>query len=814
METSEGRTVEGIAKDKEVAQTEYESAIHANQLAGPHLVFLVFTISVGSIPAYTNVKIYLEYVMNLANDDNADEIRFQLSSGIGQRYGAQPDELASAFRPTEQTRIKITCEVQMAGRIQEIVSPSHGRHIYETRYQTSGRPSRRRTKIDYRSHSFLDRDFVLIISSKDLDSPRCFAELRRIGSQTTLALQMSLIPKNLYTIDSQEYIFVVDRSGSMSTGSPQRRIDIAKDTLTLLLRMLPASGTMFNMYIFDDDVESLSPRGLEYNEENLRKAVSLQFQWQYCTNCQSTYVDGIIPRGGTELHKAVRHILQARDLRMPTAVFLLTDGEVHGNDAIEAVRDAVAQAPKSAPLRVFTLGIGDQVSTAICEGISTAGNGVCLYAVQAESIIGKCARLFRAGRTRILRDVTIDWGIPDECLRTLSSTSSGQIAVPSLAIQQAPTQVNNVHSGTLTIVSAIIQLQDISIPRTVYLHGRLDNNGSPFEPLPIPVETVRLDGANKGLHMIHTLTAWRLIKEHEGKLGQLPATMIPGSEDDIRKAVIISLGERYQLVSQYTSFIAIDSGQNARRHFRIQATSRDNLRQPDATSHDQGKNSLSFLQTTCDLLSGLFWLARNPPLLDSRTIPGSWSTSSSSDSDETEDNNEAESDASAGSYTTFSTLSSLNSCDCSDCSVPSSLDLQPRLSPEEEEIQRQPSPRIEFRNLNSNQVQRMKLTKPLSRVSPNVIKLVRLQDFNGSFSPDCLRNISGIGSAVDEATKLDVDAKVWATALAIAFMQKEMVDQRALQNDLVAKAREFLDATAGLDSKKLLRHATQVLASL
>lgn len=481
------------------------------------------------------------------------------------------------------------------------------------------------------------------------------------------------------------------------------------------------------------------------------------------------------------------------------------------------------QAPKSAPLRVFTLGIGDMISTATCEGIATAGNGVCLYATQAESIIGKCARLFRAGRTRILRDVIIDWGIPDECFRTQSVTSSGQIlsqgniADWSPAIQQAPTEINNVHSGTQTIVSAIVQLRDISVPQTVYLRGRLDNNGSPFEPVPIPVRIVHLDGAKKGLPMIHTLTAWRLIQEHEMKRGKLPAT-ISGSEDDIRKAVIIGLGERYQLVSRYTSFIAIYSGQDNRRNFHRQGASRDNpgYRSPDeASNHDQGINNLSLLETTLYLLLGFFGLPRNLPVIDSTTLPGSWSTSSSPENDETEDDDGAESDISAGSYKTFSTLSSLNSCDCSDCSVLSSPELQPRLSPEDEEIQRQPSPRIEAQNPHFDHTpQRARLAEPPTQVSPSVMRLVHLQEFNGSFSLDCLRSISGIGSAVDEVNKLHVDDKVWATALAIAFMQKEMVDQRALQNDLVAKAREFLDANVGGGSNELLRYATQVLANL
>ncbi|KAH0590239.1 hypothetical protein H2248_000409 [Termitomyces sp. 'cryptogamus'] len=803
MKTSDDRIVEGVAKDKEIAQREYENAIHARRLTGlvNYATDDIFTISVGSIPAHTSVKVFLEYVMNLANDDNADEIRFQLSSGVGQRYGTPPDELTSALRPTEQTGIKITCDIQMAGRIRGISSPSHD--ILETRYQTSGRLSRRRTLIKYKSRSFLDRDFVLIISAKDLDSPRCFAELQGFGSQTTLALQMSLVPKNFRPIDNREYLFVVDRSGSMSGA----RIGTAKATLMLLLRMLPVSGTIFNVYIFDNNVESWSPHGLEYNEITLREA--------------SAYVDRICARGGTELHKAVQHVLQARNQDIPTTIFLLTDGEVYADDAVQTVREAVGQASKIAPLCVFTLGIGEQVSTATCEGIATAGNGVCLYTTHAESIIGKCARLFRAARTPILRDVTIDWGIPNDHPRTHGVTFSGQTLSPRTIsaslplVQQAPTRVDNVHSGTQTIVSAIIQLRENSVPKTVYLHGRLDNDDNPFQPLPIPVQIVHLDGAKRGLPMIHTLTAWRLIQEHEGKRAELPSTLMPASEDDIRKAVIISLGEKYQLVSRYTSFVAIDSGRDDRRCSHRQATPRVSPRQrtPGATPRHIGKrSSFRFLKTMLDLVLGFFHQARDPPVIDARTLPGSWSTSSFPYRDETGDDDDAENDTGVESHETFSTLSSLNSCDCSDGSLLSSPELRPRLSPEEEEIQRQPSPKP---TLDTDQPlpQRAQSAQPVA-LSPVVVELVCLQHFDGSYSLDSLREISGIGSAVDEVNNLDIDAKVWATALVIAFMQKEMVDHRALHNDLVVKSCQFLQDTANVELDELLKRAAQLLATL
>lgn len=71
---------------------------------------------------------------------------------------------------------------------------------------------------------------------------------------------------------------------------------------------------------------------------------------------------------------------------------------------------AVADAPDGAPLRVFTLEIGETVSSAMCEGIARAGNGLCLMAATSESIIAKAAKLVRASRACFLVNAYIDWG--------------------------------------------------------------------------------------------------------------------------------------------------------------------------------------------------------------------------------------------------------------------------------------------------------------------------------------------------------------------------------------------------------------------
>ncbi|KAG6837909.1 hypothetical protein H0H93_013062 [Arthromyces matolae] len=808
METSDGRVVTGVAKEKEAAQQEFEQATHGGHFAG----LINYVTDDRSIPAYANVKVRLEYVMNLANDDNTDEIRFQLSSGVGQRYGSPPEELTSAFRPTSSTKVRITCEIQTAGRIKGISSPSHGNDIKETRYSTENRPSRRRTTIRYRSPSFLDRDFILIIGAYGLDSPRCFAEMREDDQgQRTIALQLTVVPKlHLPAIAAQEYLFVVDRSGSMGTEIPRSRMEVAKDTLLLLLRLLPPSGTSFNIQVFDNVVESFNHCSVPYNEKTLKDA--------------SAYVDGVEARNGTELTKAIRQVLAGRNRSIPTAVFVLTDGEVFdNNNSAAVVAEEVKQASSTAPLRVFTLGIGNQVSTATCESIAIAGNGVYLYATQAENILGKCARLFRAGRTPIVQNASVDWCIPNEYLWTQGVTFSGHTLSPrSIAhsppsVQQAPAQVDNIHSGTQTVVSTIIQLKKYYAPVAVYLRGELDNNGSPFE-IRIPVEKVRLNGVKEGLPLIHIRTAWRLIQEHEAKRGKLPSSIIPATEEEVRKAIIVNLGKRYQLVSEHTSFVAIDSGQNDRSRIRRQ---RSNIigspSEPTPEVSDRSpRQSHSFLGLIANLFSGLLWQDMNTRPDVGTQLPGSWPTPSESSADE--NNGGHESDGSADSRETFSTLSSLNSCDCSDFdSVPPSPDLRPRLSPEEEDIQRQPSPRFGPRTLDPNGAppRMIRVTQPIDIVSPAIIELVRLQSFDGSYTLETLRNINiaGMGRAVNEVNNFAVDRTVWATALAIALMKREM-GQTSLLNDLVAKALEFLEGKTNIDVDDLLKLAKDALGDV
>ena len=205
--------------------------------------------------------------MSLLEDDFTDQVRLLLPVCIGMRYGTPPAGVREAAIVPEE-RIKISVDVFMKGEIISITSPSHPTFSIVDGIALSGAPGARCKTAQYHSPYFLARDFILSIKSEGLDAPRCFAQRNAASS---VAMQLTLVPNiTLPNVPQQEYIFLVDRSGSMNGG----RIETAKRALMMLLRALPTSGTTFNIFSFGSLCDSLWDESQAYDEETLRTAVS------------------------------------------------------------------------------------------------------------------------------------------------------------------------------------------------------------------------------------------------------------------------------------------------------------------------------------------------------------------------------------------------------------------------------------------------------------------------------------------------------------------------------------------------------------
>ncbi|KAJ7785776.1 hypothetical protein B0H16DRAFT_1487985 [Mycena metata] len=805
MRTSDDRVVKAVCKEKTQAREEYEQALAQGQETSllEWVADDIFTISVGSIPANSTVSTKLVFTMTLVNDDNADEIRFQLPMCVGERYGPPLTALEGAAAPSASTRIRITADIQTSGRIQSIASPSHSDSITETKYPTHlDRPSRRRSTVRYRSTNYLDRDFVLVVRAEDLDAPRCFAELQRDPEgkhSDTVAMQFTIVPNfKLPPVAGQEYIFLVDRSGSMG-GS---RIETAKRTLELLLRMLPSRDSKFNIFSFGFHCDSLWSHSQVYNQTTLSAATA------HVASMSADYGPG------TEIRGAFDAIFRSRTTFVSTAVLALTDGEVTDIDGtVVDIQTAVSNSHAAgAHLRVFCLGIGNGVSTAMCEGIARAGNGVCLFAVHTESILGKCARLFRAGRTPFVENVTIDWGIPDENLSLRSQTvnfsmSSSPQRVrlrPAPVVQQSPAFISDIHAGTRMNVYAILTLRKTMVPKEVTLRGQIANgDGDAFE-LTVPIRGIQLADSEPGLPLVHTLAAWRLIQDHQERTASLAVAVGDASDEEIRKASIIRLGERYQVASRYTSFVAVDSGQDTQRRARRAPS-------PIDTSRDvQRQAPLSGLRR---IFNRFF---NTSPVVSPTTagpdLPGAWP-----DANSTADLARDDPDEGYQSAATFSTLSSLEGSSESEWSDWS--DAPPPVSEEDARIQRSPSPNLEPLRLaplpiREQRRQRIQQAAPEPRappppVHPEVVELAALQLFDGSFD-ESIRRL--VGDQIFDDTQ-QVDVAVWATALGIAFMSRHLQDpaQKDLLDDLLEKAYEFLGGKQNSGVRRIIERAKGLL---
>ena len=117
---------------------------------------------------------------------------------------------------------------------------------------------------------------MLVIKADELDVSSCFAEIEKAPGRNgldTIALQLNIVPKFEYPVLSQqEYIFLVDRSGSMGGDG---RIEAAKRILTMILKVIPSNGSFFNIWSFGGRNDSFWPRSVPYDDQSLHSAVNV-----------------------------------------------------------------------------------------------------------------------------------------------------------------------------------------------------------------------------------------------------------------------------------------------------------------------------------------------------------------------------------------------------------------------------------------------------------------------------------------------------------------------------------------------------------
>ena len=517
------RTVRGLIKRREEARAIYEHAKNTGRVAAlldqerPN----IFTQSVANILPGEQVTVTISYVETLRYEEGAYEFVFPMVVGPryipGQATGHQgggwapdtnrvPD--ASHITPwvaAKGTRaghdISMELALDAGVPIQDVRSKSHDIEV--------DRQSASRASIRLRDEAVIpNKDFILKydvagaeIADAILTTPAP-GRSKGAGGYFTMILQPpARLPES--DIQPKELVFVLDTSGSM-WGFP---LEKAKEVINRALDEL-YPGDTFNLITFSGDTHIVFPEPVYPTAENIRKAKAVL----------ASRTGG----GGTEMMKAIRAALVPSDKQDHVRVVcFLTDGYV-GDDM-----EIVGEVQKHPNARVFAFGIGTAVNRFLLDKMAESGRGAVEYVTLADKADEAAHRFYERVRSPLLTDLYIDWGglpVTDVYPQRLPDLFSGQPLVISGRFTQA--------------ASGKIRLKGTRAggPFTREIPVTFSPSSPPFDALAGFWARRRIDDLMS-----------------QDWLGLQQGAMKPALKEQITQ-----LGLDYRLMTQFTSFVAVE----------------------------------------------------------------------------------------------------------------------------------------------------------------------------------------------------------------------------------------------------------------
>ncbi|KAJ5579733.1 uncharacterized protein N7459_005718 [Penicillium hispanicum] len=552
------KLLEGAVKAKEAARADFDHAVIQRKVAVlvEELAPEVFETSVGNIPAQTTVKIEITCANLLKVDTSTGGLVLTIPTSIAPRYGNVPAGY-SGNQSILTEGLRINVQASMPKPIQKMESRSHPisvemgavAHKDFKNFAASASSyvpdySKGRATLADRQ-AVLHEDFVLHIlcGSREPARSRAIAAAQP-GQPARSTIAVTIHPNDLFRQSVNvsdfvgELILVADRSGSMSSKIPS-----LINVMNIFLRSLPETCS-FNIASFGSNVTWLWPSSERYSQENLDVA--------------SKHVDLFrADYGGTDIYPALQSALDHSNKQddVPTSVILLTDGEVWDVDnVIQLVRRTVSVGGSN--IRFFSLGIGDQVSHRLVEGIGQQGGG---YAeVVPESSMGlwqeRVIQMLKAALAPSRLQCNLDLG-NDLAIKTSERQIAGyKVQYPEVV--QAPHHIPVLNVFSHFSLYYMLESGLDSLPKTVNITATTDKGEKLTAQLPIQVVA--------GQAAIHHLAAKALMNDYEtgqSWLHLLNPTLKPSNPIGFKKVLrqeAQHLGQRWSIPSKWTSYVAID----------------------------------------------------------------------------------------------------------------------------------------------------------------------------------------------------------------------------------------------------------------
>jgi Ca-activated chloride channel family protein len=386
------RTITAEVQKREEARQAYEQAKQEGRSASlleqqrPN----VFQMNVANILPGDEIKTELHYTELIVPTDKIYE--FAYPTVVGPRYSNSPAATAPAsekwsqnpyLHQGESAPYSFDIKARVGAGV-PIQEVSCPSHKTTIAFQDK---STANIELDPGEHSGGNRDFILRyrLAGDKIESGLLLYE----GKDEKFFLLTVQPPERVTpeVVPAREYIFIVDVSGSMS-GFP---LEISKKLVTALLNGLRPTDK-FNVMTFSGASDLFSERSVPATPENIRRAVDL-IQQQHGA-------------GGTELLPAME-----RALKLPRAentartVVIATDGYVTVEpEVFDLIRKHIGNA------NIFPFGIGTSVNRHIIEGMARVGAGEPFVVTRAEEAPGMAEKFRKYIESPALTRIRLDFG--------------------------------------------------------------------------------------------------------------------------------------------------------------------------------------------------------------------------------------------------------------------------------------------------------------------------------------------------------------------------------------------------------------------
>jgi Ca-activated chloride channel family protein len=460
----------------------------------------VFQMNVANIMPGDLIKVTMRYTELLVPLEGV--YKFIYPTVVGPRYTGEGGGGNNSFTNVPYTKqgiepaydFDIDLNLSMGMPIQHVASLNHK---VSTTY-----PSTEIAKIELSPDEYHggNRDFVLEYKLAG-DAIESGLMLYEHGDENFFLLMVQP-PKRIINeeIPPREYIFIVDVSGSMH-GYP---INVTKTLLrNLIVNLRPTDS--FNVLVFESGAYWLADESVSATEQNIGKAASFLDQQQ--------------GGGGTNLLAAVKKAMSfpRKTEGLSRSFVVVTDGYV---DVDKEVFDIIRT--RSDEANVFAFGIGESVNRYLIEGMAHAGMSES-FIVLGEEDANKQAEKFR----RYINNPVL-------------------------------TQIKKSFSGLDAYDIEPLSIPDVLAERPVIIYGKYRGKaqgtmtvegyaGKKKYKKSFNVSQVKADKKHEAIRYLWARKKIELLDDY-GKLD--PSTSV--------QQEVTGLGLRYNLLTAYTSFVAIE----------------------------------------------------------------------------------------------------------------------------------------------------------------------------------------------------------------------------------------------------------------